>query len=120
MYRLQSVEVLAVLPPQGSYEYVAALDVGTRRDLTALAVGHLEEGDAGRTVIIDRVLSWRPKDGQGGRVDLAEVEAATLRICREYGAKLRFDRMQAEQLTTNLAREGVRTRGIYLFVYRSE
>lgn len=99
----------AVLPPQGSYEYVAALDVGTRRDLTALAVGHLEEGDAGRTVIIDRVLSWRPKDGQGGRVDLAEVEAATLRICREYGAKLRFDRMQAEQLTTNLAREGVRT-----------
>lgn len=55
------------------------------------------------------MLSWRRQDGQGGRVDLAEVEAATLRVCRKYGAKLPFDRMQAEQLTSNLAREGIRT-----------
>lgn len=51
---------------------------------------------------------WRPGDGQGGREDLAEVEASVLRICREYGAKLRFDRMQAEQLIANLQRQGVR------------
>lgn len=98
----------AVLPKRAGVEYVAALDVGTRRDLTALVVGHSEQREAGRVVVIDRVLSWRPSD-HGGRVDLAEVEAATLRVCREYGAKLRFDRMQAEQLTSNLAREGVRT-----------
>lgn len=40
---------------------------------------------------------------------MAEVEAATLRLCKEYRvARLRFDRMQAEQLTGNLARQGVR------------
>lgn len=43
-----------------------------------------------------------------GRVDLAEVEETTLRVCREYGVtRLRFDRMQAEGLTQNLARAGV-------------
>ncbi|MBP1325315.1 hypothetical protein JOF28_000547 [Leucobacter exalbidus] len=99
----------AVLAKRTGIEYVAALDVGTRRDLTALVVGHAEQREAGRVVVIDRVMSWRPKDGQGGRVDLGDVEAATLRICKEYGAKLRFDRMQAEQLTSNIAREGIRT-----------
>jgi len=58
--------------------------------------------------VIDRVLSWRPTGGIAGRVDLAEVESSTLRLCREYGARLRFDRMQAEQMTGNLARLGVR------------
>lgn len=98
----------AVLPPRPGVEYVAALDVGTRRDLTALVVGHAERRQTGRVVVIDRVLYWRPQD-TGGRVDLAEVEAAVLRVCREYGARLRFDRMQAEQLTANLERAGVRT-----------
>ena len=37
------------------------------------------------------------------------MEASTLRLCREYHvARLRFDRMQAEQMTGNLARAGVR------------
>ncbi|MGO1837443.1 terminase large subunit domain-containing protein [Agrococcus casei] len=98
----------AVLPRRPGVEYVAALDVGTRRDLTALVVGHAEQRPEGRVVVIDRVLSWRPSD-HGGRVDLARVEETTLRVCREYGAKLRFDRMQAEQLTGNIAREGIRT-----------
>lgn len=58
--------------------------------------------------MVDRVLSWRPTKSQ--RVDLSEVEAAALRLCREYHVRrLRFDRMQAEQLTANLARQGVRT-----------
>ncbi|UMG94159.1 hypothetical protein [Nocardioides sp. TF02-7] len=97
------------LPPVPGVEYVAALDVGTRRDLTGLAVGHAERRASGRVVVIDRVLSWRPAEGTGGRVDLSEVESATLRLCREYRVRrLRFDRMQAEQLTGNLARAGVR------------
>lgn len=98
----------AVLAPRPAVEYVAALDVGTRRDLTALAVGHAERGEGGRRVVIDRAMYWRPQD-TGGRVDLGEVEAAVLRLCREYRARLRFDRMQAEQLTGNLARAGIRT-----------
>jgi len=88
-------------------KYVAALDIGTRRDLTALVVGHTETRNAGRVVVIDRVLSWKPAPGQ--RVDLGEVEAAAQRLCREYSAPLRFDRMQAEQLTGNLTRAGIRT-----------
>jgi phage terminase large subunit-like protein len=35
------------LPPRPGVEYVAALDVGTRADLTALAVGHAERREAG-------------------------------------------------------------------------
>lgn len=99
-----------VLPRRAGLEYVAALDVGTRRDLTALAVGHTEQHEAGRVIVIDRVIHWRPADSAGGRVDLTDVEAAALRLCREYRVtRLRFDRMQAEQLTMNLARAGVRT-----------
>jgi hypothetical protein len=99
----------AALPPRSGLDYVAALDVGTRRDLTALVVGHAESSPAGRVTVIDRVLYWRPRPGDGGRVDLSEVEAATLRLCRAYRtSRLRFDRMQAEQLTTNLARAGLR------------
>lgn len=97
----------AVLAPKRGVEYVAALDVGTRKDLTALAVGHSEQRENGRVAVIDRVLYWRPSD-RGGRVDLAEVEVSVARVCREYGAKLRFDRMQAEQLTQNLSRAGLR------------
>lgn len=94
-------------PPRTGVEYVAALDLGTRRDLTALVVGHAERTPAGRVVVVDKVLYWRPSKNQ--RVDLAEVEAATLRLCREYRvSRLRFDRMQAEQLTGNLSRQGVR------------
>lgn len=99
----------AVLEPRPGVEYVAALDVGTRRDLTALVVGHAERTESGRRVVIDRAMYWRPQDGGGGRVNLAEVEAAVLRVCKLYGARLRFDRMQAEQLTGNLDRSGIRT-----------
>ena len=99
----------AVLEPRPGLTYVAALDVGTRRDLTALAVGHTEHRPAGRVVIIDRVLNWRPEQS-GGKVDLAEVEESVLRLCRHFHvARLRFDRMQAEQMTSNLTAAGVRT-----------
>ncbi|GMA96914.1 hypothetical protein GCM10025881_37380 [Pseudolysinimonas kribbensis] len=57
------------------------------------------------------VGAHKPGKVLGGRVDLTEVEAAVLRLCREYGvARLRFDRMQAEQMVGNLTREGVRVR----------
>lgn len=97
-----------MLEPRPGVEYIAALDVGTRRDLTALVVGHAERRQAGCVVVIDRVLYWRP-EANGRRVDLSEVEFAALRLCRHYGARLRFDRMQAEQLTTNPTRSGLRT-----------
>ncbi len=92
--------------------HILTLDVGTRRDLTAVSVSHREAGPAGPVVVIDRVLSWRPGSGQAdsdGRVDLAEVEASIRSLASEYHATvLRFDRMQAEQLSQNLARHGLR------------
>ncbi|MFP5198678.1 hypothetical protein [Micrococcus luteus] len=97
-----------VLEPRPGVQYVAALDVGTRRDLTALAVRHRERRAEGPVVVVDRVLYWRPPTG--GRVDLAQVEAVVLRVCRQYRARLRFDRMQAEQMTANLERAGVTVR----------
>jgi hypothetical protein len=98
----------AVLRPVAGRGYVCGLDVGTRRDLTALVVAHVESRTAGRVVVVDRVMLWRPGPGMADRVDLGDVEEATARICREYRAKLRFDRSQAEQLTQNLRRRGVR------------
>jgi phage terminase large subunit-like protein len=62
------------LEPQRGVRYVLALDVGTRRDLTGLAVAHSQMVEGTRKVVVDRVLSWRPRWGQ--RVDLAEVQAA--------------------------------------------
>ncbi len=97
-----------VLPPKRGVRYVCALDVGVRRDLTALAVAHSESWPTGRVVVVDRVVHWRPRRGIAGRVDLDEVETTVRRVAREYRAGVVFDRHQAEQLSTNLARSGVR------------
>jgi len=97
-----------VLEPRPGVQYVAALDVSTCRDLTAPAVGHRERRAEGPVVVVDRVLYWRLP--AGGRVDLAEAEAVVLRVCRQYRPRLRFDRMQAEQMTANLERAGVTVR----------
>jgi hypothetical protein len=97
-----------VLAPRTGARYVAALDVGTRRDLSALAVAHTESRSGGRVVIVDRVISWRPGAGVAGRVDLTDVENAVERVCKAYRAKLRFDRSQAEQLSQNLTKCGIR------------
>jgi phage terminase large subunit-like protein len=95
------------LEPQRGVRYVLALDVGTRRDLTGLAVAHSTSVGGVRKVVVDRVLSWRPRLGQ--RVDLAEVQAAVVRLSKAYhNAPLVFDRSQAEQLSQAVQREGVR------------
>ena len=95
------------LEPVPGHRYVAALDVGTRRDLTAFSIGHMEQTAAGRKIVIDRVRTWQPT--KDNRVDLAEVEAAVRRLCKEYRiTKTMFDRMQAEQLSQNLAKTGIR------------
>jgi hypothetical protein len=95
------------LEPQRGVRYVLALDVGTRRDLTGLALAHSASVGGVRKTVVDRVLSWRPRLGQ--RVDLAEVQAAVVRLSNAYNnAPLVFDRSQAEQLSQAVQREGVR------------
>jgi phage terminase large subunit-like protein len=95
------------LEPQRGVRYVLALDVGTRRDLTGLAVVHSASVGGVRKTVVDRVLAWRPRLGQ--RVELAEVQAAVVRLSKAYNnAPLLFDRSQAEQLVQEVQRQGVR------------
>ncbi|MGB4779791.1 hypothetical protein [Microbacterium sp.] len=97
-----------VLPPYPGTAYFAALDLGTRRDLSAFVIGHSEQRQGGRVTVVDRLTYWRPGAGKAGRVDLSEVEETVKRLAREYrvGAVL-YDRHQAEGLTQGLDRAGV-------------
>jgi hypothetical protein len=97
-----------VLPPQAGVSYVAGLDIGTRRDLSALVVAHAGQTPSGPGAVVDLVHTWRPRGGLLGRVDLDEVEQTVRRVMREYHARLHFDRSQAEQLSQNLTRDGLR------------
>jgi hypothetical protein len=96
-----------VMEPRQGVRYTMALDLGTKRDSTVLAVGHLEATREGRKVIIDRTLRWtgtrlRP-------VSLSDVETALLACWRSYGRpKLVYDPYQAAQLSERLKKAGVR------------
>jgi hypothetical protein len=93
----------ATLPPAPATTYLAALDVGIRRDYTALAVAHA----AGGRVVVDYVRHWRPTRTR--RVQLAaDVEPVVRAVCGRYRARLLFDRSQAEDLTQRLTTAGVR------------
>ena len=97
-----------VLEPCSGMQYVATLNVVSRHDLAAPAVGRRERRAEGLLVVVHRVLYWRPP--AGGHVDLGEVEAVVLSVCRQYRARLRFDRMQSGQVTANFERAGVTVR----------
>lgn len=106
-----------VLEPRPGVRYTMALDIGTKRDATVLAVGHAEQSAAGRRVVIDRVQRWR-----GTRlrpVSMGDVEAAVLACWQRYGrARLIYDPHQAAQLSERLRRAGVRA-DEYLFTTAS-
>ena len=95
-----------VRDPLRRVQYVMSVDVGTRRDSTVVAVGHLEATADGRRVIIDRVQRWT-----GTRINpvsLSDVETAILANWKTYGSpKLVFDFHQAAQLTERLKGAGV-------------
>jgi hypothetical protein len=95
-----------VLEPVRGTRYVMALDIGTRRDASVLAVGHLERPGTGRRVVIDRVLRW--SGTRDDPVSLGEVETALLACWRSYGRpRLVYDFHQAAQLTERLKKAGV-------------
>ncbi len=94
--------------PRPGVRYFAALDLGTRRDLSAFVIGHSEQRQGGRVTVVDRLAYWRPGKGKAGRVDLAEVEESVRRTAREYGVRaVLYDRHQAEGLTQGLERSGI-------------
>jgi len=91
---------------QHGWVYVAGLDLGVKRDHSALVVLGTRPGD-GR-VAVASVRSWRP--GPAGRVDLVEVREAVRRAAEIYGlACVAYDPHQAELMAQELAAAGVPT-----------
>lgn len=92
------------LPAVPGTRYVLGLDVGVKRDSTALVVGHRERDD----VVIDRVITWTGSSREP--VDLREVQAAVVELSREYNrAELVFDPSQAILLAQGAAGANVGT-----------
>jgi hypothetical protein len=67
------------LPPEPGRRYLAAVDLGLRRDRTVGAVAHL---DADGGVVLDRMQVWTPRPG--AEVQVSEVERWLLEACRAY------------------------------------
>ncbi len=87
--------------------YVAALDVGTRNDRTAVTIAHAERSPTGSLVTVDRLQVWTPRPGRP--VSLDEVRTWLVEMCRSYRAKLLYDPSQAYLMIEQLRRSGVRT-----------
>jgi phage terminase large subunit-like protein len=100
---------VAAVEPQPGRRYVVAVDIGTRRDRTAVAVAHAEPAPGGgRRVVVDRVLRWTGT--RTAPVDLDDVESAAASLSAAYHqAPVRFDLHQAAQLVERLRKRGVRT-----------
>jgi phage terminase large subunit-like protein len=92
-----------VLEPQKGRTYVLALDIGVKKDATALAVAHLEPDSR---IVVDRIVRWT-----GSRihpVDLLEVQAAVIELSNAYGkAALVFDPSQAYLLAQGIRKAGI-------------
>jgi phage terminase large subunit-like protein len=85
-------------------KYCVGLDVGLKRDATAAAVCHLENG----TAFLDRMGVWH--GSWRYPVDLDEVEHWLALVAGEYQAEIVFDPHQAAQLTQRLRKRGIRVR----------
>jgi hypothetical protein len=94
------------LAPEAGRTYVCALDIGTRNDRTAVAIGHAERTTAGTRVIVDRLQCWTPRPGRP--VSLDEVRLWLVEMCRAYRAKLVYDPSQAYLLVEQIRKGGVR------------
>lgn len=87
---------------QGRYGYVAGLDLGSRNDRTAFAIGHMEKGE----IRLDRLEVW-----QGSRarpVDFAEVEEFIVSAYERFRFELRLDPWQGLDLAQRLRRRRIR------------
>jgi len=112
--------------PLPGRRYVAGLDLGLKRDRSALVVGHLEHPDAvGRppgawwslpkdpfvgdrppVLVVDLVKHWVP--GRLSAVDLGDVEATLLEAWRVFNRpKVAADPWQSAQMSQRLRAAGV-------------
>ncbi len=96
------------LPAVPGRRYILSLDIGLKKDATALVVAHSERHAGGVRVVVDRIHRWR-----GSRlrpVDLSELEASIVELSRGYHrAPLVFDPFQAALLSQRLRAAGIAT-----------
>ena len=94
------------VPPVRGIRYVATLDIGIANDRTVLTVMHTEQAEAGRRVVLDRIVRW-----QGSRsapVDLGEIRDTPLALTMDYySAKVVLDPHQAVLIAQEARAKGV-------------
>jgi phage terminase large subunit-like protein len=96
------------LEPRPGIRYVVTVDLGLKRDATAVAICHDEpvSGTNQRRVVLDRMETW-----QGSRlrsVQLSTVEAWVEEASRRYNrARVRFDPWQAAGMAQRLKARGI-------------
>jgi phage terminase large subunit-like protein len=89
--------------PRPGVAYRIGVDLGLKKDRTAVAVCHLD----GVVVVLDRLLVFQGTRRHPVRLD--DVEAAVFEAARRYnGARVHLDPWQAVGLGQRLSRRGVR------------
>ncbi len=85
-----------------SYQYHLALDLGLKRDRTALAIVHRDKG----MVFLDLMKTWTAP--RGGEVQVDEVERYILDLKRAFNfSSIVFDPYQSEGLKQRLQAKGL-------------
>jgi hypothetical protein len=97
--------------PAPGVVYGAALDVGFRRDRTALVIGHREQRRREGMppldlVVIDRVRTWAPAPGQ--RLDFDATMQEVANVLRRYGSP----RVQRDSFSGDAVDHALRVRGV--------
>ncbi len=93
------------IAPVPSIRYVAAIDLGTKIDSTAVVIAHAVRSEAGTRVIVDRMATWKPRPGSPVRLE--DVEAWLVEFGRAYRAKLLYDPSQMYLMAERLRRAGL-------------
>jgi hypothetical protein len=114
LLKLEDVQAAACLPgaldPEQGTAYILGVDLGVRRDRSAVAVCHAEpvdEQDGGTRIVVDALDVFAPPRGRD--IDLGQVEECVFARARLYHhAAVIFDPSQAYGMMQRLSRDGVR------------
>lgn len=94
------------LPYDGRHSYQLGLDLGWVNDATVLTVCHLEHGELGQVVVLDRILVM--KGTREHPVQLNDVKKLAEQTSRQFGAApLRVDPREAVALAQDLRDRGL-------------
>jgi hypothetical protein len=86
----------------GRHGYVASLDLGSRNDRTAFAIGHME----GDVIHLDRLEVWH--GSRAHPVEFSEVEAFIVAAWERFKFSLRSDPWQSLDMSQRLRARGIR------------